>query len=411
LDGKDGAVSNREYVGVIGGGQLAWMMAIAAQKIGLQIAVQASQPDEPAVNVADCVVFGHITDVDATAQLTQHCQIITFENEFVDLQALGALQAHYSHQHENQPLFLPKLETLATCIDKLKQRQFFQAHHIPTPSFFAVNCEAELMEAVANLGYPLVLKTRRHGYDGKGTWVVSDATALNKAWQEMQNSPAIAEAFIPFETELAVMAARTELGEVAIYPVVETLQVDQVCRRTIAPARIARDIASQINSIAQKILTHLDVVGVIGIEFFMTAQGEVSVNEIAPRTHNSGHYTIEGCHTSQFEQLMRVVSGMPLGEVSMLAPVVVMVNLLGTRQAEDLAAMYADERAAIACFPNTFIHWYGKQRSTVGRKLGHVTILAETYDSAIEISDRITSIWYGSGQNADLESISNKRFS
>ncbi|MDX2256147.1 MAG: 5-(carboxyamino)imidazole ribonucleotide synthase [Pseudanabaenaceae cyanobacterium bins.39] len=404
-------MSKRECVGVIGGGQLAWMMAIAAQKIGLQIAIQASHPDEPAVNFANSVVFGSITDVDATTQLTQMCQVITFENEFVDLEGLGQLERQYSLEHSNQSLFLPKLATLEICVDKLKQRQFFQSHQIPTPSFYGVNCEIELINAATNLGYPLVLKTRRHGYDGKGTWVVNDEIELRNAWQGMQQAAAIAEAFIPFETELAVMAVRSEQGETAIYPVVETLQIGQVCRRTIAPARISPDLADRIVGIAEKILTSLNVVGVIGIEFFMTEQGEVSVNEIAPRTHNSGHYTIEGCHTSQFEQIMRVVSGMPLGDVAMVAPVAVMVNLLGTKDAVDLAAMYADERAAIACFPNTFVHWYNKKKSSVGRKLGHVTILAETYDRALEISDRITSIWYGSGQNADLESISNKRFS
>jgi 5-(carboxyamino)imidazole ribonucleotide synthase len=257
-----------------------------------------------------------------------------------------------------------------------------------------VETELELLEAAEKLSYPLVLKARRHGYDGKGTWVIADEIELRSAWESMHQVPAIAEAFIPFERELAVIAARSESGEITIYPVVETLQTNQVCRRTIAPARVNSTISKKVETIAQKIVTTLDAIGIFGIEFFLTAEGEVSVNEIAPRTHNSGHYTIEGCQTSQFDQLLRVVSGMQLGSVSMVAPVAVMVNLLGFEKTLGVDADYLEKRKVIASFPNTHIHWYGKKSSSVGRKLGHVTILSETHDMAIDISDRIESIWY-----------------
>lgn len=382
----------RQKIGVIGGGQLAWMMAIAAKHLDIELTVQAASPDDSAVNVADRVVYGEVADASATAKMAEHCQAITFENEFVDLVALQEL---IDYSSDRRLLFLPKLETLAISVDKLNQRQHFRNHDLPTPEFYGVENSTQLFAAADRLGYPLVLKARRHGYDGKGTWVIKNEIELRSAWETMHPVPAIAEAFIPFERELAVIAARSESGEISIYPVVETLQTDQqICRRTIAPARIDGLVRQKVQTIAKQIVTSLDAIGVFGIEFFLTTEGEVIVNEIAPRTHNSGHYTIEGCETSQFEQLLRVVSGKPLGEVSMLAPVAVMVNLLGFENASGIDADYLNKRKAIANFPNTHIHWYNKTSASIGRKLGHVTILAETHDIAIDISDRIESIWY-----------------
>lgn len=391
----------RQKIGVIGGGQLAWMMAIAAKRMGLELNVQAESCDESAVNVADRVIYGKVDDAIATAKLAEHCQVITFENEFVDLVALQQLR---DYAYNCSVLFLPRLETLAISVDKLNQRQHFRDRGIPTPDFYNVETELELLAAADRLGYPLVLKARRHGYDGKGTWVIDNEIELRSAWDGIHRAPAIAEAFIDFERELAIIVARSEVGEIVTYPVVETLQTNQVCRRTISPARIDRIVAQKIETIAKEIVTTLDAVGVFGIEFFLTAKGDVSVNEIAPRTHNSGHYTIEGCQTSQFEQMLRVVSGKPLGNVSMVAPIAVMVNLLGFEDATKENSDYLDKRTAIATFPNTYIHWYDKKQSSVGRKLGHVTILAETYDIALDISDRVENIWYKdseSSQNAD----------
>lgn len=381
----------RQKIGVIGGGQLAWMMAIAAKHLGIELTVQAASPDDSAVPVSDRVIYGKVADARATAKLAEHCQAITFENEFVDLVALQKL---IDQAGDRGLLFLPKLETLAISVDKFNQRQHFRAHQIPTPEFYSVEQETELLGAATRLGYPLVLKARRHGYDGKGTWVIENEIDLRSAWESMHKAPAIAEAFIPFERELAVIVARSESGEIIIYPVVETIQANQVCRRTIVPARVDPTISKKVETIAKQIVTTLDAIGVFGIEFFLTSAGKVSVNEIAPRTHNSGHYTIEGCQTSQFEQLLRVVSGRQLGNVSMLAPVAMMVNLLGFENTAGADADYLDKRKAIASFPNTHIHWYNKTSSSIGRKLGHVTVLAETHDIAIDISDRIESIWY-----------------
>lgn len=258
----------RQKIGVIGGGQLAWMMAIAAKKLGLELTVQAGSPDESAVDIADRVVYGKVNDAEATAQLAKYCEVITFENEFVDLVALQELEDSVNQNGDRPLLFLPKLETLAISVDKLKQRQHFRDRQIPTPEFYGIDTEIELLAAADRLGYPLVLKVRRHGYDGKGTCVITNEMELRSAWETMQRLPAIAEAFIPFERELAVIVARSQSGEIAIYPVVETLQTNQVCRHTIAPARINTDIQTQVRNIAEQIVTSLDAIGVFGIEFF-----------------------------------------------------------------------------------------------------------------------------------------------
>jgi 5-(carboxyamino)imidazole ribonucleotide synthase len=370
-------------IGVIGGGQLAWMMAIAAKKIQLELIVQASAVEDSATSEAEHVILGEVDDFIATQKLSALCNVITFENEFVDLEKLQQLA-------NRGVKFLPSLDTLATCVDKYTQRLHFQKHHIPTPKFFQVDSHTDLLNAARSLGYPIVLKARRNGYDGKGTWVVKSESELVAAWASMANAAAILEEFVPYERELATIAVRSESGEVKIYPVVETEQDHQVCRRVIAPARIEPTVAAQVEAIAKTMLISLNAVGVFGIEFFLTRDGKVSVNEIAPRTHNSGHYTIEGCVTSQFEQLLRVVSGMQLGSVAIASPVAIMINLLGF---EDRTSDYAAQRHAIAQLPNTHVHWYGKTQSKLGRKLGHVTILAENYEQGLAIGDRVNQIW------------------
>jgi 5-(carboxyamino)imidazole ribonucleotide synthase len=371
-------------IGVIGGGQLAWMMAIAAKQLGIELTVQAASAQETVALATDRLVIGGIDDFLATSKLAAVSEVITFENEFVNLDQLSELES-------TGIKFLPKLETLEILVDKYYQRQLLKQHHIPIPNFLVVNDVQDLMEAAGILGYPSVLKIRRHGYDGKGTCVVKSEAELIEAWSGMDKTPALLEAYVKFATELAVIVARSESGEYAIYPVVETQQVEQVCRRTIAPARITPEAAAKVEAIAKTIVDSLDAVGVFGIELFLTDDGEVSVNEIAPRTHNSGHYTIEACETSQFAQLLRAVSGMPLGKTHMTSKIAIMVNLLGY---ETATSDYTEQRQRITQLPNTYTHWYGKLTSKPGRKLGHVTVLADDYAQGEAIADQIEQIWY-----------------
>ena len=393
-----------QSVGIIGGGQLAEMMVEAAQPLGLDLVIQTPHTTDPALqnsghsNTTQTqrldAVLAPVADAKATARLSERCQVITFENEFVNLPELQSLA-------DQGVCFRPRLATLAALLDKYEQRQFLQAQQLPVPQFAAI-APHQTPEDLG-LSYPLVLKSRRHGYDGQGTFILRGDAELQAFWQGVPTSPAgdllfMAEAFVPFERELAIMAARSATGEVALYPVVETYQPDQVCRWAIAPAAIAPETQSQIQAIAQQILEHLDVVGILGIELFLTSDGTVLVNEIAPRTHNSGHLTIEACATSQFEQHLRAVCGRPLGPTTLTQPAV-MVNLLGFEVAQ---SDYAAQRQAIGQAPNAFLHWYGKAEARPGRKLGHVTVLLETAEreQAIATAQAIEALWYPSQNSA-----------
>ncbi len=371
-------------VGVIGGGQLAWMMADAAQKLEIELLVQTPSPGDPAVSIATQTLFAPVADASATEKLAQETDVITFENEFVDLEALSRLA-------DQGTCFRPSTDSLAPLLDKYDQRCFLRDRNLPTPTF-------STLEDFTLKEFPVVLKTRRHGYDGQGTFIIKDQTAWDETLQKLKGSLLLVEEFVPFERELAVMAARSTSGEIVVYPVVETQQENQVCQRVIVPADISESVIQDVEKIARRLLDSLQVVGIFGIELFLTGRDRVLVNEIAPRTHNSGHYTIDACQTSQFEQQLRAICGLPLGAPTLNCTGAVMVNLLGYEQAQ---SDYAEKRSHLAAIPNAFVHWYGKSESRPGRKLGHVTVRLETSSSqirtrALEIAQAIEEIWYRS---------------
>ncbi|NDJ19503.1 5-(carboxyamino)imidazole ribonucleotide synthase [Myxacorys almedinensis A] len=369
-------------VGVIGGGQLAWMLASAAKTLGIELTVQTANSDDPAVAIAHHALFAPIDDAVATTHLATQTDVITFENEFVDLAALD-------HQ---DICFRPSLASLKPLLDKYQQRCFLRECNLSTPQFWA-------LETAPSPRFPVVLKTRRHGYDGQGTFIIKNQADWETTLHMLENRPLLVEEFVPFERELAAIAARSQTGEIVVYPVVETQQTDQVCRWVIAPAAIAAETAAEIDAIARTLLDRLEAVGVFGIEFFLAANGRVLVNEIAPRTHNSGHFSLDACVTSQFEQQLRAVSELPLGSPALTSDGAVMVNLLGYETAQ---SDYLEKRQHLAALPNAFVHWYGKSRSRPGRKLGHVTVLLEApsptklYDQAAHVVKTIEGIWYGS---------------
>lgn len=377
-------------IGIIGGGQLAWMMAAGAKQLGLGLVVQTPQQSDPAVVIADHVVLADVADASATARLAQQCDVVSFENEFIDLPALQQLA-----QQGTQ--FYPQLHCLAPLLDKYEQRQYCQSIGLPTPSFAALDSEADLPDLakhVAAVGLPLALKTRRHGYDGQGTFILSDLDAISRTWQHLNYQPILLEAFVPFERELAVMVARSQTGEVAIYPVVESQQIDQVCRRVLAPAMINQAVQQRVNDMAQTLVTQLGMVGIFGIELFLTPDDQVLINEIAPRTHNSGHYTLDACVTSQFEQQLRAVGGRSLGSPDMKCSQALMINLLGF---ETSTSDYATQQRALSALPNAHLYWYGKGESRPGRKLGHVTVTLDSPHTREQINDliqQIEALWY-----------------
>ncbi|MDA0208894.1 MULTISPECIES: 5-(carboxyamino)imidazole ribonucleotide synthase [Desertifilum] len=374
-----------QRVGVIGGGQLAWMMAGAAQKLGVELIVQTPSPDDPAVATAADAIFAPVDDASATSRLAERCDAITFENEFIDLAALQPLASRGVE-------FRPRLAALAPLLDKYEQRRYLREIGLPVPEFVAVERD-NLQLPNPRSPFPTVLKARRHGYDGQGTFILRDRTELETALNRLGNTPTLLEAFVPFERELAVITARDLSGEVRVFPVVETQQVEQVCRWVYAPAEVSVAVWEQVEAIATTLLNALEVVGVFGIELFLTPDGQVLVNEIAPRTHNSGHLTLDACHTSQFEQQLRAVCQQPLGDSGLNCPGAVMVNLLGYEQAD---SEYLPQRQQLAEIPQSHVYWYGKNQARPGRKLGHVTVLLETgkRSEAIALIEKIEAIWY-----------------
>ncbi|HLO88364.1 MAG TPA: 5-(carboxyamino)imidazole ribonucleotide synthase [Nostocaceae cyanobacterium] len=391
-------------VGIIGGGQLAWMMGDAAKKLGVELIVQTPSKTDPAVSIAQETVLAAVDDATATEILAAKSDVITFENEFVDLAAL-------SHLANKGVCFRPRLAALAPLLDKYHQRCYLRDLGLPVPQFFDLT-GADFPAKIESLGWPVVVKARRHGYDGQGTFIVKSLADLPQKiidkitnqddLQELSPSSSnsssqyLAEEFVPFTKELAIIAARSVNGEIVTYPVVETQQQQQVCRWVIAPALISPQQQEEIEAIAHTILNSLQVVGVFGIELFLTAGGKVLVNEIAPRTHNSGHFSLDACTTSQFEQHLRAVCGLPLGHTSLHCPSAVMVNLLGY---ENSQSDYQNQRQQLAAIPQAQLHWYGKTESRPGRKLGHITVLLEqqSRQAAKDIVHKIESIWYPRG--------------
>lgn len=383
-----------QRVGVIGGGQLAWMMAGAATQLGVELVVQTPATSDPAVAIAADTVLAPVADAAATAQLAAQTEVITFENEFVDLVALSALA-------DRGVCFRPQLSVLQPLLDKYDQRSYLRNLGLPTPRFWALPAsrsgdgggQEDGEDGGVSWSFPIVLKTRRHGYDGQGTFILRSEAEFQATLERLPNVPLLVEEFVPFERELAAIAARSVNGEIVLYPIVETQQEQQVCRRVFAPAAVSPAVVMQIEAIVRTLLTSLDAVGIFGIELFLTPDDKVLVNEIAPRTHNSGHFTLDACNTSQFEQHLRAVCGLPLGDPTMRSPAAVMVNLLGYEQSQ---SDYLSKRQQLAALLGSHVHWYGKTESRPGRKLGHVTVLLPDSDRqrAEQMATAIESIWY-----------------
>ncbi|MBE9138098.1 5-(carboxyamino)imidazole ribonucleotide synthase [Nodosilinea sp. LEGE 07088] len=374
-------------VGVIGGGQLAWMMGPAAQVLGIDLIVQTLHTSDPAVAIAHSAVIAPVADVTATTTLAAQCDVITFENEFIDCAGLQPLA-------DQGTRFRPSLDVLSLVLDKRHQREFFEQIGLPNPRYDFLEgheSEADLMTKAKRIGFPLVMKTRRLGYDGYGTAIVQTTSQLSVIWDRFNHAPVLLEEFVPFKQELAMMVARAAGGAIAIYPTVETQQVDQICRRVIAPARVTPVVATAMAEIARTLVTQLELVGIMGIECFLTPDDRVLINEIAPRTHNSGHYSLDTCITSQFEQQLRAVSDRPLGPTDLTCPQAVMVNLLGLDEPE---ASHYQKLQTLRQRPQANLYWYNKGIRP-GRKLGHITQCLGAGEDPEMAADAIEAIWYG----------------
>lgn len=371
-------------VGILGGGQLAQMMIQAAVSLGVETAIFERKPDSPASRLTHHQLHGDWEDESLLDTFIALCDVVTLENEFVDAGVLRYLEA------AGLPVY-PASSTLATIQDKLRQKKAMQAAGVPVPAFRGVETQVDLIAAGDALGWPLVLKARREGYDGYGNATLNNADDIPAAWEKLgaeNGRELLVEAWVPFVRELAVMVLRGRDGEIRTYPVVETIQQNHICHIVRAPAPVEDDVTAQAVEMATKAVQAVDGVGVFGVESFELPDGRVLYNEMAPRPHNSGHYTIEGCETSQFENHLRAVLGWPLGSVKMNAPAAVMVNTLGARQG---AANPAAAQAALAV-DGAHVHIYQKRDVRPGRKMGHVTGLAGTLKHAEDIAQKAADL-------------------
>ena len=357
-----------ETIGIVGGGQLGRMLTEAAQPLGYRVTVVDPTPNCPAAQVGAEQIQAGLQDEAAVSELADRTDVITWEIEHIDSSALLDLQsAGYNVQ--------PDPETLKTIQDKLVQKDFLRWRGLPVADFRAIDHEQSLQEAVINLGGSLIIKSRTGGYDGRGNLVYRGQTIDELHAALGQNL--YAERMVAFDKELSVVAARDVHGTIALYPTVETEHEDNICHTVISPAAVDPKINQEAQDIARETLRFLGGAGVFAIEMFSTDQG-VLINEIAPRVHNSGHHTIEANTTSQFEQHIRAVTGMPLGSTALRASAAVMVNILGKRE-EPLTRQGLDTLLAL---PDTHPHFYGKP-SRRARKIGHITVLADSVEEAL----------------------------
>jgi 5-(carboxyamino)imidazole ribonucleotide synthase len=346
-------------IGILGGGQLGRMLALAAARLGFRCHVFAPSPDSPAFDVVHRVTCADYTDTEALDRFAADVDIVTYEFENVPAETAAFLAARVP--------VLPDPAILATTQDRLAEKTFVTALGIPTAAFAEVSSPAGFKAAVERIGQPAVLKTRRFGYDGKGQVTIKNGNDPEAAWREAGGQPCILEAFIPFAREVSVVAARGQAGAVECFDVTENEHRDHILKTSRVPATLSQQDAARARHIAEIIAHKFGYVGVLAVEMFVLREGELLVNEIAPRVHNSGHWTLDGASISQFEQHIRAVAGWPLAK-----PVrhgrVEMTNLIG-REVEDYRR-YLN-------LPGVAVHLYGKTAIRPGRKMGHVTRVFE----------------------------------
>ncbi len=344
-------------IGILGGGQLGRMTALAAARLGYRCHVFASEPESPAAQVCAAATVADFTDRTALARFAEAIDVATFEFENIPAEAVRAVAAH-------KPV-LPRPEILEITQDRLREKDFLRSIAVETTVYREIADAAALGRAMHDFGHPAVLKTVCMGYDGKGQVTLTPETRPEEAWRQMGGEIGILESFVDFASEISVIVARGRNGAWATYPPVENHHVAHILDTTIAPARIAPETAMRAEAIARHVAEKLDLVGLLTVEMFVTQAGDILVNELAPRPHNSGHWTIDACLTSQFEQLVRALCGLPLGSVEHHADAV-MKNLIGA-DVEKWREALSD--------PLAKLHLYGKRRVRPGRKMGHVTRL------------------------------------
>ncbi|CAM9551919.1 unnamed protein product [Scytosiphon promiscuus] len=359
-------------VGVLGGGQLGRMMAEAGHRLGVKVAVlDPLGTASPAGQVAELAVEGSFRDADKIRELAELCDVLTVEIEHVNCEILSSLEASGVRVH-------PSPKTIRVVQDKYAQKEHFKKHGVPMPRYMDTPTEASVREAGTKFGYPLMLKAKKMAYDGKGNAPVMDEGGVAEAFSKLGGKDLYVEAWAEFEKELAVMVVRGDDAEIRVYPVVETVQLDNVCHTTLTPARVSTESAAQAVAAARRAVESLWGAGVFGVELFLLKDGSVLLNEIAPRPHNSGHYTYEACECDQFENHVRAVMGLPLGGTGLRVGASLMLNVLGDRGGSMEETTKVLKQALSV--PGAAVHWYGKAEARAGRKMAHVTFCAGTME-------------------------------
>ncbi|KAI9299161.1 phosphoribosylaminoimidazole carboxylase [Neoconidiobolus thromboides FSU 785] len=391
---------DHKKLGILGGGQLGRMMVEAGHRLGLNITILDEPKDCPAKQLSACVehIHGAFRDGDCIRALKEKVDTITVEIEHIDCKTL------FEIEQETPGSIHPTPNTLKTIQDKYQQKVHLERAGLPLPDFKEVKSTVEIESLASEWGYPIMLKAKTLAYDGRGNFVLknsNDTLNMKKALLEQPDNFYV-ERWVPYVKELACMVVRSTSGEVASYPIVETIQKDNICHVVIAPAAISSNISNKAKKICEQAIKSFEGAGIFGVEMFLLQNDDVVVNEIAPRPHNSGHYTIEACHTSQFENHLRAVCSLPLGSTSLKVPCAAMINILG--ESEDMQEMRDSIESSLKVNGATF-HWYGKRANRKGRKMGHVTVVA---NDERELKDRVAHLLAGIPGNEDPEGSAEK---
>ena len=377
-------------IGVVGGGQLAMLLIEAGKKRNVDVVVQTAAKTDPAAKKTNQLVLHDPTNPEGTKLLAEKTRLITFENEWVDISSLLSLE-------NNGVSFVPRLQSIRPLINKITQRELLNSLDIPCPDWLAIPLKkSREIDLPTDWGFPLMAKAAKGGYDGKGTKIIKNLKQLQEFLSVEREGQWMLEKWISFDKELSIVSSRDSKGIVRSLPIVETYQSKQVCDWVLAPADINHDVDLMVRNIAASLLAELQYVGVIAIEFFYGSEG-LLVNEIAPRTHNSGHFSIDACSSSQFDQQICITSGINVPMPEMLVNGALMANLLGLQS--NYPTSLTQRLDNLRGIPGLNVHWYEKEEEKKGRKLGHVTYLLNNKDAlsrkkeALDVLQTIRSIW------------------
>ncbi|CAM3013257.1 5-(carboxyamino)imidazole ribonucleotide synthase [Paenibacillus sediminis] len=384
IDGRDHVLMPGSTIGVLGGGQLGRMMALAGTNLGYRFVTLDPTPDAPCGQVAQQITAAY-DDIESAKKLAKRSDVITYEFENVDSNVAALLEKE-SYVPQGSRL-------LYTTQHRLREKRAIEAAGVKVAPYAEIQSEDDLQLAVERLGIPAVLKTATGGYDGKGQWVIRSETEIAEAYSTLAKASTelVLEQFIAFERELSVIVARSPRGELSTFPVSENIHVDNILHISIVPARIPQEIQNRAQQLAAQVAESMEAAGLLAVEMFLTGDGELYVNELAPRPHNSGHYTMDACVTSQFEQHVRAICNLPLGKTNLLTPVV-MVNILGEHLEAVVERLGTSDDTADRLGVVPKLHLYGKKEAKEKRKMGHINLLCRDVEDGLDWIHE-TNIW------------------